>query len=201
MSTIKQHFSPVTGKWSACGATKRGCRYAQHQDAPLPEKATKETMFAEAEKRAETNGERAKSFTAQKNKEKAVQRRVAAGSKFNDMTPEEQSDFRDKVDAKQLDDLIKTPSFYAEDDVLDRRAKAHQTSDPEHLTRLSKNRDAITRIAVGANKSTPVAALTRLAVDKNPGVRQAVAKNKNTPESLKKLLREDTDFFVRGAAQ
>lgn len=95
--------------------------------------------------------------------------------------------------------------FFATDEIMADRTQAKEiTTDTGTLSKLSRSKDTITRIAVAANQSsTPVHAITlaRLAKDKDWGVRAAVAGNLSAYAETIAFLSEDANLWVREAAQ
>lgn len=91
--------------------------------------------------------------------------------------------------------------FFADDDVLDKRSQAKTSHDSALLTTLSRDKDKITVIGVATNTNLPATDLARLAKHKDWGVRAAVAANRATPASVKEVLRNDSEKWVRDAVK
>lgn len=96
-------------------------------------------------------------------------------------------------------------NFFATDEIMADRTQAKEvTADLATLSKLSRSKDTLTRIAVAANQSpapTHAVTLDRLAKDKDWGVRAAVAGNPFSSEVTITLLSEDANRWVRDAAQ
>lgn len=95
--------------------------------------------------------------------------------------------------------LIIDPATISED--LQMRL-ADELTDERNLSILAATGSKIVKLHVIWNKKTSVQCLENLAQDESPEVRQEVASSNRTPlGTLKKLLKDDSSFFVKYAAK